>query len=226
MTVRCRKLTLFALAGVFTAPNFMDEFLAETARRCERAGWDVTSFSLMPYGDWTRSKLRQAAEVAADACAPVVGGKRAAAEAARLCGAPSSCGAVALVGHSGGGVAAAHAADELSKRGYRIGAVAMIGSPKTPLPRGIRSKTAFFYAADARGMPADPIARIGAWATRTPARAMGLKLIGGHRDYFRSHAPFLSADGRSNLTASTEAAAAWVLEALASERDGAPSGEE
>ncbi|TLS50266.1 hypothetical protein FE782_21615 [Paenibacillus antri] len=208
MIERCRKLTLVALAGVFTAPNFMDEFLAETAKRCERAGWDVTSFSLMPYGDWTRSKLRQAAE------------------AARLCGAPSDCGFVALLGHSGGGVAAAHAADELSKRGYRIGAVAMIGSPKTPLPRGVRSKTAYFYAADARGKPADPIARIGAWAARTPARAQGLELIGGHRDYFRSHAPFLSANGRSNLAASAEAAADWVLEALETAWDSAPIAEE
>ncbi|HZG79094.1 MAG TPA: alpha/beta hydrolase, partial [Paenibacillus sp.] len=215
MIERSRKLTLFALAGVFTASNFLDEFRLETARRCERAGWSVESHSLLPYGDWTRSKLRQSAEIAADVCGPLVGGRRAAADVARLAGDPAACGVVALLGHSGGGVAAAHAADELSRRGYRVGAVAMIGSPKTPIPKRVRDVTAFFYLGNEDGSAADAIARVGGWFGRRPARLRSLALVGGHRDYFRSRAPFLGAEGRSNLETTAEAVAAWVNEAAA-----------
>ncbi len=213
MSEHCRKLTLFALAGVFTAPNFLDEFRSETARRLERDGWSVSSHSLLPYGDWTQSRLRQSAEIVADVCAPLVGGRRAAEGVARLGGDPAACGVVALLGHSGGGVAAAHAADELSRRGYRIGAVAMIGSPKTPIPKRVRERTAFFYIADARGRVADAIARVGGWFGRPPARRRSLPLVGGHRDYFRSRPPFVGADGRTNLETTSEAVAAWVSEA-------------
>jgi hypothetical protein len=215
MIERSRKLTLFALAGVFTAPNFLDEFRLETARRCEREGWRVESHSLLPYGDWSRSKLRQSAEIAADVCGPLVGGRRAADGVARLGGDPASCGVVALLGHSGGGVAAAHAADELSRRGYRIGAVAMIGSPKTPIPKRIRELTAFFYIGNEEGRAADAIARVGRWFGRPPARLRSLALVGGHRDYFRSRFPFVGADGRSNLETTADAVAAWVNETAA-----------
>jgi len=219
MTGRCRNLTLFALAGVFTAPNFLDEFRREAASRCEREGWTVATHSLLPYGDWTTSKLRQSAEIAADVCAPVVGGRRAAAEAARLGGDPADCGVVALLGHSGGGVAAVHAAAALTRLGYRIGAIAMIGAPKTPLPSRVREKTAFFYAGNGRGGAADPVARVGSWFGRPPAVQRSLALVGGHRDYFRAHAPYRDAEGRSNLSITTDAVTAWVIEACADERE-------
>src|SRR5690606_38601855 len=124
-------------------------------------------------------KLRQSAEIAADFCAPLVGGRRAAEQIAIEAGSPANGGALVLLGHSAGGVAAVHAAAKLDKLGYRIGAVAMIGSPKTPIPKPIRERTAWFSACNAKGRRVDAIARLGGWLGKPPGRIQPLSIVGG-----------------------------------------------
>jgi len=213
MNENSRRLALLTLGGVFTSPDFMDEFREEMRRRCERAGWCATAHSVMPYGDWTLPRIRQAAEVTVDVLFPAFGGRRAASEAARL-REPSREGAVevALLGHSGGGVAAVHAAAALARTGIPVRAVAMIGSPKTPVPQSLRTRTAAWSLADARGRIGDPVARLGSWLGRPPAHTARLALIGGHRDYFRSRSPFVNEAGESNLSVTSEAVWRWLRE--------------
>ncbi|HZG87672.1 hypothetical protein [Paenibacillus sp.] len=213
MSERSRKLVLFALSGVFTSPDFMDGFRDAVLARARRGGWDAEAHSLMPYGDWSGSKLRQAIEVAADVCGPLVGGARAARDADRLCEGAGSA-RIALLGHSGGGIAALHAARLLQRSGFDVAAIAMIGSPKRPIPAALRDKTAFLYAASESGRAVDGVARAGAWLGRPPARIVPLRLIGGHPDYFRSAPPFVNERGDSNLRISADAAWGWVEERL------------
>jgi len=216
MSERSRKLVLFALSGVFTAANFMDGFREAVLARARAAGWDAEAHSLMPYGDWTVPKLRQAVEVAADVCGPIVGGARAAREASRRCEGAGDA-RIALLGHSGGGIAALHAARLLARDGLEVAAIAMIGSPKRPIPAALRDKTAFLYAASESGRAVDGVARAGAWLGRPPARIVPLRLIGGHPDYFRSAPPFVNERGASNLRIAADAAWGWVEERLAGE---------
>lgn len=213
MSGRSDSLTLLTLGGVFTAPNFLDEFRESLRCRGEESGLRIeTAATIMPYGDWTEPRLRQAAEIVADMVKPIIGGRRAAAAAATL----HAGGELALLGHSGGGVAAAYAAAALMAEGAKVRAVVMIGSPKVPLPERVRDIAAWLYAEDSRGRLRDPIARAGSWRGRPPALRAGVQLIGGHKDYFRSRPPFISELGASNLSLTTEAALSWLLAAPSS----------
>jgi len=206
-----RRLHAFVLAGVFTAPTFLDEFRTGVVRLLETEGWDAQADAVFPYGDWGRSRLRQAAEIALDCCRPTLGGRRALACFAerRTDGREP----IALIGHSGGAVAAVHAAERLRADGANVAAVVMIGSPKTPIPSGLREATLFLYAGT------DPVARLGFWRGKPPGRALALATVGGHTDYFRSKPPFVNADGRSNLAVTLAATAGWLKERL-SDRGG------
>src|SRR5690606_1696010 len=121
-------------------------------------------------------------------------------------------GELALIGHSGGGVAAVHAAHALHRAGASIRAVAMIGSPKAPIPRLLRPCTVFLHSkSPITGRHTDPVARLGAFRGLPAAAKQGLPLIGGHRDYFRSREPFVSPSGLSNLDITTAAVLEWLL---------------
>lgn len=208
------RLMLFTAAGVFTAPNFLDEFREAVAARLEAAGHRVVaSCSIFPYGDWSRSRFRQAAEVTMDVCYPAVGGRKTAAEIVKSAK-ETGCRRIVLIGHSGGGVAGAHAADKLRKVGFEVGAVVMIGSPKAPIARSIRDKTAYFYGLDKQGMRRDPIARLGRWMGKPPALMEGICLIGGHPDYFRARPPYVNESGESNLAVTLNAVGNWLKRCL------------
>lgn len=201
-----RDVTLLTIAGVYTAPNFLDEFRETMAARLARGNRSVDSVALFPYGDWSRSKAAQSAEIAADLGFAGIGGRRVAGALAEDRGP----GTVVLTGHSGGGVAAVHAAPRLIALGWNVAAIIMIGSPRTPIPPRLRERTVSIAAVDGEGVVKDRIARLGAWFGRAPGRIVGLPIIGGHADYFRASPPFVNEAGESNLDATTKAAIAWL----------------
>jgi len=211
MNKPCADVRLYTLAGIYTAPNFLDSFRDKLAEMLRCSGFHVRASSLFPYGDWSRSKSRQAAEIACDLVLPAVGGRRVLKDLS--C---SGDDVVLLIGHSGGGVAAVRAASKLVRQGQRVAAIAMIGSPKIPIPRDLANRTAFMYACNDAGAITDPVTRLGAWRGRQPKHKAALRLIGGHPDYFRMMEPFRNEEGRSNLEVTVEALVPWLLDRLSS----------
>lgn len=206
---------MYLFAGVGTAPHFMQRFYEELAGLLERETGTVVSGGLLfPYGDWNRSLRSQVLEVWHDIRLPLdrlsrsIGG-----QSALLQIGPATSGRLLLIGHSGGGTAAVHAAAMLhGERQPGTVAVLQIGSPKSPVPEELQAGTAYLYAARPDGRGKDPVCRIGSWRSReglrrlrpgrrgrayAPDQLVPLQLAGGHPDYFRS--TMLNTDGQSNL---------------------------
>lgn len=217
MAILRHELELITLAGIFTAPNFLDEFRDKLAEKLREEGWSVRPRSFFPYGDWTRKKCLQIAEITADLVIPSVGVRRFAKDWKREeRGVGEGCNepVFVLIGHSGGGVAAVHAAAELHREGQRIGGVGMIGSPKMPIPLPLRDKTLYVQAVDPSGRRTDPITTFGAWRGKPPGISLHAEIIGGHPDYFRSREPYVNREGRSNLAVMLDVLVPWLLQRL------------
>lgn len=211
------RVLLYLMAGVRTAPSFMQPLYEELTRRFrEAAGWEPAGGLLLPYGDWSRRLAPQVLEVWRDARLSVwhtsrtIGGRPV--EERVL--ADWSGEALLLVGHSGGGVAAVHAATRLLERHPAMRcAVVQIGSPRCPVPPALQPMTAWCYAVGQDGRVKDPICRLGSWRSGLfggwpprqyrPGSLFPLRIRGGHPDYFRTH--LADADGRSNLNLTMEA---------------------
>ncbi|MFD0671167.1 hypothetical protein [Cohnella sp. GCM10027633] len=143
-----------------------------------------------------------------------------------------------IVGHSAGGIAAVHAARLIQARdGGKPPLVVMIGSPRCRIPEPLRDSVLYVYAAkapvsDTKWMSvrlSDPITRLGSFGgwqagrwrlprwrmdKHAPTHASGLRIIGGHADYFRDQPPFVNALGLSNLTLTADVVLRWVRERL------------
>jgi len=169
-----------------------------------------------------------------DATSIIVATRGAAAEpsADRIVGAireRSAGRAVVLIGHSGGGVAAYHAARRLLAEGaVRDCRIVQIGSPKVRIHPALRDRTAYFYAADERGRVRDPITRLGTWGgirrgaagipvwdsrRWAPGHIAGVAIDGGHKDYF-VHGPSGAPDRPTNLERTAAAVMDWLVRSL------------
>ncbi|GAA3408630.1 hypothetical protein ACFFNY_07625 [Paenibacillus hodogayensis] len=214
------KAAVFAAAGVYTSPNFMEGVLERIARTLtEQAGMNVVRSALLfPYGDWSSGLFRQIRQVRRDMSLPVHAfdrslGGRMVLEALDDC---SAADLLFLIGHSGGGVAAVHAAMQLRRlAGAPHIRIAQIGCPRGRIASELRPNVRYLYAVHpAGGAPKDPICRIGSWGgwesgtfglprwnplKHAPGERIPVPIIGGHADYFRERPPFLDQAGRSNL---------------------------
>lgn len=209
------RMYLYTLAGIGTAPGFMGEFHGELARRLE-AGTrlPVEGGLLYPYGEWSRPVRKQIWEVWRDIRLPAgawEGSRGVAAVRRELERAAQGSGPVVLVGHSGGGTAAIHAAAMLRAAApERPVAVVQIGSPRSPVPPGLREASVFCFACGPDGRGRDPVCRLGSWRAARgeggrlisgrlllPGQRIGLPIAGRHPDYFRGH--LHNAAGVSNL---------------------------
>lgn len=211
------KLILVTLAGIYTAPNFLDEFREALAEKLRDDSGSVRTFTFFPYGDWSRGKLAQTTEIAVDLLLPAVGVRRILRELKRETGPDVACAnecIYVLAGHSGGGVAAVQAAAKLQCEGKRVGGVVMIGSPKIPVPARLRDRTVHLQSVDGTGRSTDPVAKLGAWRGRPPAFSWKVPLIGGHPDYFRTQEPYVNREGQSNLAVVLEMIYPWLLQQL------------
>jgi pimeloyl-ACP methyl ester carboxylesterase len=231
-------VSLYLIAGVKTAPHFMEEFRQELHGKLESAGAAVRSRLLFPYGDWTRKAVPQLWEIRRDIglaprnAAKSIGGNRVL-EAIRSDEEETgSRRRPILVGHSGGGVAAVHAAQLLLEReGGRPSPVVMVGAPRCRIAPELRSSVLYVFAEGkssgaGRPRPSDPVVRLGTFggweASRrfrlpvwnagkhAPAERRPVPILGGHADYFRSRPPFVSPEGRTNLELIVEEAWRWL----------------
>lgn len=223
-------LYLFALSGIGTAPGFMKEFHEQLCLRLAGGtGAAVAGGLLFPYGDWSRQVHAQIWEVWRDIRLPCGAWQRSrglAAVRGELEEAACGKGPVVLVGHSGGGVAAIHAASMLlAASPGRPVAVVEIGSPRSPVPPALQEAALYGYAARPNGGGRDPVCRLGSWRDagrqrqfsagvgaagprrtgllsfggewRPPGTVLPLPIVGRHPDYFRS--AMRNARGESNL---------------------------
>jgi hypothetical protein len=223
-TGAAHAINLYFLAGVGTAPRFMETFQHEMVRRYEKTGCQVQSNCLYPYGDWSRRLLPQIIETRHD----VWLGKNSSIGGQAIVNAINESylgGRIVLIGHSGGGVAAVQVASILGVNdGIHVSHVVQIGSPKCKVPFKQRDSVLYLYAANAKGRSIDPIVRIGSWAGWSRIRGMPrwnrrlyaptaikpISIIGGHRDYFRDHSSFRNADGKSNLEVTSDSVWDWL----------------
>jgi len=195
----------------------MDPFREELSLRLRERGYEVQSASLYPYGDWSRKVTPQLLEIARDITDMR---ERLFSSAGALAvrdpvirAAESGC-TVLLTGHSGGGVTAVQLAAQLVAAGYAPPLVVQIGSPRCPIPAHLKSRTLFMSAVRADGRRSDAVARLGRWSgwargrggiplwkrdAYAPGAIESVALIGGHPDYFRTHASYVDHEGKSNM---------------------------
>ncbi|WP_409341542.1 hypothetical protein [Paenibacillus sp. MBLB4367] len=222
------KWSVYMMAGVASSPDFMNEFRDGWERRFQDAGHAVRVHIFYPYGDWSRSMVRQLREVRSDLMAGFtrrkgsVGGKRAY-EAIKS---SYDGGNLLIVGHSAGGLAGVHAAHMLAEEGHEEPVrVVKIGSPKCTIPLTARDSVLIVDAVDGRGKVSDPISRLGTWAgwergrfglprrnsrLFAPASITHVSIVGGHADYFRSSHPFIGEDGQSNMQLVSDVIWSWL----------------
>jgi hypothetical protein len=192
-----KNVDIFVLAGIWTAPNFMEALCMELIRRYENEGWSAEGKLLFPYGDWYLGRMRQLREITLDMLpkASRLGGRKAADEIKKF----YRGGKMVIVGHSGGGVAGVHAAQILLSEAEDLlpPSVVQIGSPKCSIPPVLREHVIYVAAVDKYGKWKDPITRLGGWGWRgrtsrmrsnqTSPAIREIPIVGGHADYFRTH---------------------------------------
>jgi pimeloyl-ACP methyl ester carboxylesterase len=211
------RVLVYLMGGVRTAPEFMKPLYDELTRRFnEEAGWESYGGLLLPYGDWSRRLAPQVREVWRDIRLPMlysarsIGGRIVDEKVLENWRGE----AVLLVGHSGGGVAAVHAAKRLHEQHSSIRCIVIqIGSPKCPVPPPLQPFTAWCYASKLDGSVRDLICRLGTWKSsifdgwpprrQRPGSLIPLPISGGHPDYFRTR--LMDDHGRSNLDITMEA---------------------
>lgn len=217
------RAAVYAIAGVYTSPDFMAGVLYRMTRLLDKHTpmQVVRSQLLFPYGDWSASLLRQIRQVRGDLTRRKGGGHLRNSGGQRLSalledGHGRDIDKLLLIGHSGGGVAAVHAACEWSRLYPHLDIrIAQVGSPRAPIPDDWRDRVHYIYAVEPkRGRIKDPICLIGSWggwergqyglplwnaSLHAPVKRTALPIIGGHADYFRDRDPFRDSAGQTNL---------------------------
>ncbi|MDF2717089.1 MAG: hypothetical protein K0R28_4014 [Paenibacillus sp.] len=226
------RAAVFAAAGVYTSPTFMEDILATAVRLLEENTWLQVSRSglLFPYGDWSCGLLRQIRQVRRDmplkngAFERSIGGG----SLIETFGDLSGVDMLLLIGHSGGGVAAVHAASLLGQRQPGLDVrIVQIGCPRFAIPPELKARVRYLYAVHpATGSTKDPICRIGSWGgwersalgvprwnplKFAPGERAPVPIIGSHADYFRDRPPFRNEDGRTNLDLVSELLLAGLI---------------
>lgn len=162
-------VSLYVIAGIATSPDFMEELRAELVRRfrAETGSDRIRSALLHPYGVWDRSVWAQLRDIRRDLRLRVgsrAGSLGGSGVLSRLAGDAVPRGPLWLVGHSGGGVAAVHAAEALlAADGTADCRIVQVGSPRCGVAEPLRSSTAYLYAANRNGRVNDAICRFGSW---------------------------------------------------------------
>jgi pimeloyl-ACP methyl ester carboxylesterase len=228
-SVESHKTFIYLLAGVATAPLFMETIRIALHDRLTKLGESVHSELLFPYGDWSRRVIPQVWEIKKDMrlgfqrLERSIGGNRVLASIESQLIAESGC-RIILIGHSAGGVAAVHAAQLLLEKQVcsKPCSVVMIGSPRIRIPEPLKRSILSLHAI---GKNRDLISRLGTFGgwqaglgripvwradKHAPDSIQVLSLLGGHPDYFRDQAPFINQQGKSNLELTLEAIVQWL----------------
>jgi len=216
---------IYLLAGVATRPGFFRDCEGQLAEICTKLGWNNAGIRILyPYGDYSRSLVRQIREVRRDLLhrkKRYIGG----AAAAGMVRADSAGRQIVLIGHSGGGVAAYHAGRLLLEEGVVPDCrVVQIGSPRVRIAEEMKDKVSYFYAVNGEGKRIDHVTKLGSWGgfrksgsgipiwdsrRYAPGHVDAITVVGGHADYFRGCAPFVQ-DDVTNLQRTIDRVWDWL----------------
>ncbi|MFD0588900.1 hypothetical protein ACFQZE_12935 [Paenibacillus sp. GCM10027627] len=226
MAIHSSTLQVYLLAGVKTTTCSFNACKARLEEQLSSEGIDPIIQVLFPYGDSSRSLVRQVLEVKSDLSNRMrsgkIGGKKAWTQIKQTI-LPER---MLLIGHSGGGAAAYQAAKLMEEEGVaRDFRVVQVGSPRTPIHPRLQGRVSYFHSIDNMGKMNDPISRIGSWGgwSRTgrslprwnsykyaPGYVEGIPTVGGHADYFRNTEPFFDLESVCNLDKTIGRMRAWL----------------
>lgn len=236
--MRAPTIVLITAAGFATAPGFLDPFRERLHEGFVQLGHAVKSCSLLPYGDWHRGKPQQLWEIYHDlrlypeTYKHSIGGNRMlhALDDDSEAMAGETC-AYVMVGHSGGGVAALHAASFLMHAQKRVLGIIQIGTPKCRIAEDLQAQTLYVRGLfrnsvkQAKRWTVDPITRLGSWGSNRgvqkglypPGTIVDIPLIGRHPDYFRTAVPFMQTEKGANESIMYRTVWTWISGRMALE---------
>lgn len=218
-------LNVYLLAGVKTHTSSFNACRQKMDQLLRSDGIEPIIHVIFPYGDATRSLVRQVLEVRSDLSNRLRAGRIGGRYALKRIKETYRGQRLLVIGHSGGGAAAYQAAKMLHEDGaakdFRI---VQIGSPRTPIDPRIRDRVSYFHSIDSVGKLNDPISRIGSWGgwsrsgrmprwnrlKYAPGYVEGIPTVGGHADYFRDAAPFIDTDSICNLDKTISRVREWL----------------
>jgi hypothetical protein len=224
--IKNSRLNIYLLAGVATSSSIFTECQNKLEKLFRMKDVDPDIQVIFPYGDASRSLMRQVLEVRSDLSNRLSAGRIGGGKALTQIKDTLRGERVLLIGHSGGGAAAYQAAKLLYDReeieDFRI---VQVGSPKTPIEPRLQEKVSYFHSVNHEGKPNDPISRIGTWGgwsqsryalpqwnrrKYAPGYVEGISTIGGHADYFRHTHPYTDHESICNLDKTLGRVSEWL----------------
>ncbi len=220
------RINIYLLAGVATSSSIFTECQSKLEKLFRTRDVEPDIHVIFPYGDASRSLVRQVLEVRSDLSNRLTAGRIGGVKALSHIRDTLRGERMLLIGHSGGGAAAYQAAklmyDNEEVADFRI---VQVGSPKTPIAARLQEKVSYFHSVDREGKPNDPISRIGTWGgwsrskfavpqwnrrKYAPGYVEGIATIGGHADYFRHTHPYTDQESICNLDKTLGRMSEWL----------------
>ncbi len=225
-TTKHSDLYVYLLAGVKTSTCSFNACKTKLEEYFNGEGIESAIHVLFPYGDISRSLIRQVLEVRSDLSKKInaerIGGNyvfnqiKKSFQGKRML----------LIGHSGGGAAAYQAGKLISEAGIANNVrIVQIGSPRMAIDPNYQDKVSYFHSINDVGKLNDPISRIGSWggwsrngsklprwnaSKYAPGFIEGIRMIGGHADYFRNTEAFMDAEAVCNLDKTIDRVRMWL----------------
>lgn len=220
------RMSIYLLAGVATSNSIFTECKVKLEQMFQSDGVEPAIHVIFPYGDASRSLVRQVLEVKSDLSNRLTAGRIGGQHALEKIKQTMSSERLLLIGHSGGGAAAYQAAKMLYEQDqiedFRI---VQVGSPRTPIEPKLQERVSYFHSIDSLGKLNDPISRIGTWGgwsiskyamprwnrmKYAPGYVEGIPTVGGHADYFRHTEDFSDQEAICNLDKTVDRVRGWL----------------
>lgn len=225
-TIKSSRMSIYLLAGVATSNTLFNECKIKLEKLFQNDGVAPSIHVLLPYGDASRSLVKQVLEVRSDLSNRMTAGRVGGQQAMKQIKQTLTSDKVLLIGHSGGGAAAYQAAKMLhEKNEVKDFRIVQIGSPRTPIEPLLQDRVSYFHSIDSLGKINDPISRIGSWGgwsrsgfsmprwnrlKYAPGYVEGIQMIGGHADYFRHTQPYTDHEAVCNLDKTINRMSEWL----------------
>lgn len=223
---RPSRLSIYLLAGVATSNSIFTECKIKLEKLFQSEEVEPEVHVVFPYGDASRSLIRQVLEVRSDLSNRLSAGRIGGQIALGKIKETLTGERMLLIGHSGGGAAAYQAGKMLyEKDEIQDLRIVQVGAPKTPIDPRMQDKVSYFHSIDSMGKPNDPISRIGTWGgwsksrfsvprwnrlKYAPGYVEGIQTVGGHADYFRHTEPYRDQQAVCNLDKTINRVSEWL----------------
>ncbi|WP_419871635.1 lipase family protein [Candidatus Pristimantibacillus sp. PTI5] len=220
------RMNVYLLAGIATSNSIFTECKIKLEKLFQSDGVEPDIHVIFPYGDASRSLVRQVLEVKSDLSNRLTAGRIGGLHALGKIKETLTNERILLIGHSGGGAAAYQAAKMLYEQDkiedFRI---VQVGSPRTPIEPKLQDRVSYFHSIDRLGNLNDPISRIGTWGgwsrdrytvprwnrmKYAPGYVEGIPTVGGHADYFRHTPDYTDQESICNLDKTVDRVRCWL----------------